>query len=53
MYVKCNIEAYLCNHFCNGKDIYITYSECMFLALLLLLLLLTLQQHVVLIVSTR
>jgi len=31
-YVSRNIEARSCNHFCSGKAIIITYSECVFLA---------------------
>jgi len=30
MYVKRNIEACSCNHFCSGKSISISYSECVF-----------------------
>jgi hypothetical protein len=35
MYVQRNIEARLCNHCCRGKAIRITYSECVFLALVI------------------
>ena len=28
MYIKHNIEAHSCNHCCHGKEIGITYSEC-------------------------
>jgi hypothetical protein len=30
MYVLRNIEARSCNHYCSGKAISITYSECVF-----------------------
>ena len=30
-----NIHAYSCNHFCSGKTIIITYSDCVFLVLLI------------------
>ena len=40
MYVYCNTEECLCNHFCHGKVISITYSECVSEALVI--------QHVVL-----
>jgi hypothetical protein len=33
MYMYLNIETPLCNRFCNGKSIFITYSECVFVAL--------------------
>ena len=32
MYVHRKIEAHLLNHFCSGKAISITYSECAFIA---------------------
>jgi hypothetical protein len=28
MYIHVNIEARLCNHFCHGKTISITHSQC-------------------------
>ena len=28
-----NIEALFCNHFCSGKGMSITYSDCVFVAL--------------------
>ena len=31
--VKRNIKALLCNHCCSGKEIIITYFECVLLAL--------------------
>jgi hypothetical protein len=34
-YVWRNIEALLCYHFCSGKAISITYSECVFVALVI------------------
>ena len=33
MYVQHNTEARSCNHCCSGKEISITYSECVFIAL--------------------
>ena len=30
---KRNIEGPLCNHFCRGKAVSITYSECVFVSL--------------------
>jgi len=33
VYVERNIEARLCNHCCSGKEINITYSECVCIAL--------------------
>ena len=33
MYALRNIDAPPCNHFCSGRVISITYSECMFVAL--------------------
>jgi hypothetical protein len=33
MYVLCNAEARSCNHWCSGKVISTTSSECMFVAL--------------------
>jgi hypothetical protein len=33
MYVNRNIEMLACNHFCSGKAIIITYSECVCVAL--------------------
>jgi hypothetical protein len=33
MYVLRNIEMSLCNHCCSGRAISITYSECVFVAL--------------------
>ena len=33
MYIKRNIEARLCNHYCSGKTVSIRYSECVFVAL--------------------
>jgi len=32
---KCNIEARSRNHFCSGKTITITYSECVSVALVI------------------
>jgi len=34
MYVQHNIEARSCNHCCSEKAVSITYSECVFVALL-------------------
>jgi hypothetical protein len=33
MYVQCNNEARSHNHFCRGKAISVTYSECVFVSL--------------------
>jgi hypothetical protein len=33
MYVECNTEVDSCNHWCSGKTVSITYSECGFVAL--------------------
>ena len=33
MYVKLNIEALSCNHFCSGKAISVTQPACVFVAL--------------------
>jgi len=33
MYIKCNIEASSCNHRCCGKQVRITYPECVLAAL--------------------
>jgi hypothetical protein len=33
MYLQRNIEARSGKHFCSGKEIRITYSECVFVAL--------------------
>ena len=33
MYVQRNTEARSCNHCCSEKEISITYSECVFVAL--------------------
>ena len=33
MYIKRNMEARLCNHFCSAKAISIAYSESVFVAL--------------------
>jgi hypothetical protein len=33
LYVSRDVEALSCNHFCSGKAINITYSECVFVAL--------------------
>jgi len=35
LYVERDIEALSCNHCCSGKAISITYSECVFLALVI------------------
>jgi hypothetical protein len=35
MYVQRNIEARSCNHRCSEKAVSITYSECVFVALLI------------------
>jgi len=35
MYVQCNTEVRPCNHSCSGKAISITYSECVFIALVI------------------
>jgi len=35
MYVQRNIDARSCNHWCRGKAICITYSECVFLSLVI------------------
>jgi len=35
MYVQHNIEARSCNHCCRGNAISITYSECVFVALVI------------------
>jgi hypothetical protein len=35
MYVQLKIEARSRNHFCRGKAIRITYSECVFVALVI------------------
>jgi len=32
-YLKRTMEAHLCNHCCSGKAIYITYSQCVYVAL--------------------
>jgi hypothetical protein len=32
MYVKRNIESHLRNHCCRGKGVGVTYSECVFVA---------------------
>jgi len=31
----CNMEAHSCNHGCSGKAIIITYSDCVFVALVI------------------
>ena len=33
MYVKRDIEELSCNHYCRGKAVSITYSECVFVTL--------------------
>jgi len=33
LYVERNIEVRSCNHCCSGKEINITYTECVFVAL--------------------
>jgi hypothetical protein len=33
MNVQSNCEARSCNHFCSGRAITVTYSECVFVAL--------------------
>jgi len=33
MYIYRNIDALWCNHRCNGNEISITYSECVFVTL--------------------
>ena len=33
MYIQRNVEARSCNHFCTGRAVSITYSECVFVAL--------------------
>jgi len=35
MKVQCNIEARLCDHCCREKEISITYSECVSIALVI------------------
>ena len=35
MYLRSNIEARPCNNCCSGKAINITYSECVFVALVI------------------
>jgi hypothetical protein len=35
IYIVLNIEALTCNHSCRGKAVSISYSECMFIALVI------------------